>query len=364
MKDFEEYKEFSFKSIFTTQKQYRISADLFFKHTRVIGAIGFFTNSLLIFTFYYFRNHLPIYSYIILSLLFIFNSLLVFTFSSYTYYRIIDRWHMYNKIKRFFFNVIFLLPFIGIYFYVVLSLDENEKSWTLKKHFLVGCLFSVILNAIFCSINFVNYKYKWNYLSGNLNFTTMYVTKIYDETNFITEIRERRCQKEFDNYESLNCFLKVLDEEFLKRSFTSHGKILALMLGDYYISHDFDNLVVYPELVSGLQNYKQVYTKLNLQLKLESYKLQNIFTISFPYGLALMDGSVEIPLLLIIDEVIENSTRKHLELRVLPLIQRLKGFLIKLKSRGLAEEQFTHYQNDVDHLEKGFKEIFSTSYSR
>lgn len=348
MEELEEYTKFSWKNAWSRQDM-TISRKLFLKHTLILGLLTTLSNALCMFFFYRWKVDPISFSFISLMIVFMAVNVVSGTLvGNYFYFRF--KW----SYKLVFNSSIYLFPLLGLYLYIVLISQEREKELPVFKHVLIGFLLSFSIS--YC-IGWSRSDRPAARIAPNFNPSTQYILKVVDEAAIIFRLKET-CSYEKVRQESLNCFTSGLRQKFPEHSFTNTGKVLATVITATDIWQMKEGAVNYPEKIEGINGINTTILLMDSFIALNEYDVQNAFTISAPYGVYLISGTLEIPLLLAIEASIDYEFAKMAGERMLILHEKLKLKMEKEKAE-FSKEEFERYQTKINQLELMIKKTYS-----
>lgn len=347
MEELEEYTKFSWKNAWSRQDM-TISRKLFLKHTLILGLLTTLSNALCMFFFYRWRVDPVSFRFISLMIVFIaVNFISGVLVGNYYYFRF--KW----SYKLVFNSCLYLFPLLGLYLYIVLISQEREKELPVFKHVLIGFLLSF---AVSYGIGVYRSNRPVARIAPNFNPSTQYILRVVDEASVIFRLKET-CSYEKLGQESLDCFMSGLKQKFSQYSFTNTGKILSAAVIATAIFQMKERAVNYPEKIKGINSINSTIMLIDRLIELNEYDVQNTFTISAPYGIYLISGAQEIPLLLAIETSIDYEFSVIAGERLLSLHKKLKLKIDKEKS-GFSQEEFERYQTKINELEKIIKKTY------
>ncbi|MBI2518837.1 MAG: hypothetical protein HYV97_00390 [Bdellovibrio sp.] len=238
------------------------------------------------------------------------------------------RWYL-----RALWGTVTLSPIIGLYFHILFSRVSGEAiHWSLKKHFTLALICSSLIQGIL-TLSFRPM------LTANFNTTVNYVTKVAIDASRVLNIKTKHAK-------SIHVFLDEYRRQHKKDRFGETGQILAdasaativyktNMVERTSRKMDENNLNAYLELVDSV-------------IAIQQMGFSNVLALTYPYGLYLFIGNIELPILMAIEVLIYTKKKKLLIKLLSEKHPRTMDVFRNTYKKTLSRSKYKYYEKKLN----------------
>ncbi|HAZ11774.1 MAG: hypothetical protein A2X86_08025 [Bdellovibrionales bacterium GWA2_49_15] len=234
-----------------------------------------------------------------------------------------------NWYRRAFWGFVIFSPIIGLYFHILfLSVTAQEIRWGLRRHFLAALICSMLIQGL-SSLSFRPM------LTANFNVSFNYVMKAALDAATIAKLKNQYGASADD-------FHQAYQREHRKDKFSETGQILA----DAAVS-----AIVFNTLMAIKKSKNKDEDNINAYLSLADYVtsiqqlgFSNVVRLSYPYGLYLLVGNIELPLLMACEVMIFTKKKNILNRVFSEKHARAVELFHKKYKKSLSDKKYKHYR--------------------